>query len=159
MHESAWPAASHDVDRVVELAAAVRAEVAGERGGHMWQFADTQPVDAERVGRWLADPTTRVIVGGIDGVVLGFAVVRAVPLRDGTRLGVIDELYVERDAREVGVGEELLAAVEEWCREVGCSGVDATALPGQRATKNFFEGSGYTTRRLIMHRSLPEDAG
>jgi hypothetical protein len=36
----------------------------------------------------------------------------------------------------------------------GCSGVDATALPGNRATKNFFEESGFTARLLVMHHRL-----
>ena len=108
MHESAWAAEPHDVDRIVELAAELRAELVGERGGRVWELADTQPVDPERVHRWLADPTTHVVVGGIDGVALGFAVVHTVAMRDDTRLGVIDELYVEPGAREVGVGEEVL---------------------------------------------------
>jgi hypothetical protein len=31
-------------------------------------------------------------------------------------------------------------------------GIDAFALPGMRETKNFFEGSGFTARLLVMHR-------
>jgi GNAT superfamily N-acetyltransferase len=159
MEESAWGAGEADVDRIVELAAQLRAEVAGERGGELWDAADAELVDRGRVCAWLADPAVRVLVGGIDDVVLGFAVTRAVGLRDGTRLGVVDELYVEPDAREVGVGEALLDAVIEWCRSEDCRGIDATALPGMRATKNFFEGSSFVTRRLIMHRSLRDDHG
>ena len=42
------------------------------------------------------------------------------------------------------------------------AGVDATALPGDRLTKNFFESNGFTARLLIMHRRLDgevEEAG
>ena len=31
---------------------------------------------------------------------------------------------------------------------------DAMALPGHRATKNFFEAHGFTARALVMHRRL-----
>ncbi len=156
MEETAWGAAEADVERIVELAAQFRTELAGERGGELWQAADVEPVDAGRVRAWFADPSACVLVGGIDGAVLGFAVVRAAGLRDGTRLGVVEELYVERDAREVGVGEALLDEVMRWCRARECRGIDASALPGMRATKNFFEGSGFVARRLIMHRPLTD---
>ena len=42
----------------------------------------------------------------------------------------------------------------EWFRGRGCNGVDATALPGNRATKNFFEMSGFTARLLVMHHRM-----
>ncbi|HEY3832928.1 MAG TPA: GNAT family N-acetyltransferase [Acidimicrobiia bacterium] len=157
MEETAWGATDADIERIVELAARFRSDLAGERGGELWQAADVEPVDAGRVLAWLADPAVFVVVGGIDGAALGFAVARAVGLRDGTRLGVIDELFVEREAREVGVGEAIVDAVSRWCRAEGCRGIDATALPGMRASKNFFEGSGFVTRRLTMHHRLTDE--
>jgi len=85
---------------------------------------------------------------------VGFASARIEQLRDGTTLGVIGDLYVEPDARGVGVGEALMDALLVWASERGCQGVDATALPGDRATKNFFEGSGFTARLLVMHHRV-----
>jgi GNAT superfamily N-acetyltransferase len=159
MHESAREAGADDIERIVELGVLLRAELAVERGGELWQTADASLLGTDEVRAWLDDPGARVVVGTIDDVILGYCVVRAVALRDGTRLGVIDELFVERDAREVGVGEELIDDVTAWCTELGCRGIDATALPGQRATKNFFEGGGFVTRRLTMHRSLRQAGG
>ena len=70
---------------------------------------------------------------------------------------------MEPEGREVGVGETLVGAVLAWCREHGCEGVDATALPGHRAAKNFFEEQGFVARSLTMYRGLPaagdEDGG
>ena len=41
--------------------------------------------------------------------------------------------------------------------------MDATALPGHRAAKNFFEEQGFVARSLTMYRGLPlagdEDGG
>jgi L-amino acid N-acyltransferase YncA len=68
---------------------------------------------------------------------------------------VIDDLFVEGEAREVGVGEEMTKVVVEWCEERGCRGIDANVLPGDRATKNFFESFGFTARAITVHRRLP----
>ena len=38
-------------------------------------------------------------------------------------------------------------------------GIDATALPGNRATKNFFEAHGFTARLLVMHHALAQEGG
>ena len=96
------------------------------------------------------------MVGTIDDVVIGYALARAEVLRDGTQLGVIDDLFVEEGARAVGVGEAMIGALVEWCGERGCRGIDAMALPGHRAAKNFFEESGFTARKLVMHHVLKE---
>jgi hypothetical protein len=52
----------------------------------------------------------------------------------------------------------LVDALVEHCTVHGCVGVDATALPGHRAAKNFFETNGFTARALAMHRPLAPDA-
>jgi hypothetical protein len=49
----------------------------------------------------------------------------------------------------------MMGSLLEWFGARGCSGVDATALPGNRATKNIFEESGFTARLLVMHHRLP----
>jgi hypothetical protein len=95
-----------------------------------------------------------VIVGTIDDVVLGFGVVLVEQLRSGTKLGVITDLFVEEGAREVGVGETIAQVLVAFCVERQCVGVDAVALPGHRATKNFFEEQHFTARMLTMHRRL-----
>ena len=61
-------------------------------------------------------------------------------------------------ARDVGVGEELIGEVLRWCEQRDCIGVDALALPGNRATKNFFETFGFTARLLVLHRKLAPSA-
>ncbi len=59
---------------------------------------------------------------------------------------------MEDGARAVGVGESLIECVLAFTAEQRCVGVDALALPGHRAAKNFFEGSGFTARAIVMHR-------
>ena len=153
--EAARVATPADLPTVVQLARALRTELEPQRGGALWATREARPEPNESTLRALLDTTdARVLVGTIDGVVVGFATVEIEALRDGTRLGVIRDLFVEDGARAVGVGEALADEILAFCRSAGCVGIDAFALPGARAAKNFFERSGYTARALIMHRPL-----
>jgi GNAT superfamily N-acetyltransferase len=153
--EGSRPASADDIPRVVELAALMRAELAAMRGGAIWLERDAWPeplADAYRA--LLAREDARLFVGTIDDVVVGFSAVVVETLRSGARLGVVTDLFVELAAREVGVGEALADSLVDHCRTAGCVGVDATALPGHRAAKNFFEAHGFTARALTMHHRL-----
>ncbi len=86
-----------------------------------------------------------------DGVVMGYAVVVAPP---GAAVARLEELYVERDARTIGIGTALLESAERTAAGWGCEGLDSLALPGDRATKNFFEDHGMVTRALVVHRRV-----
>ena len=105
------------------------------------------------LARLLSDPRRRVLVGTVDDVVVGFAVGKVDPVGEAS-VGVVDGLYVDPGCREVGVGHALLHALVGWFGESGCRAVDAPALPGDRATKNFFEGVGFKARLITMHRPL-----
>ena len=75
---------------------------------------------------------------------------------DGSHLGVVDDIFVEEGARGIGVGELMMGELVSWCRARGCFGIDVMALPGHRAAKNFFEESGFTARKIVMHHRLVE---
>lgn len=152
------PATDADVPRLAELARAVIAELAPTRGGAVWKAreARAEPL-AENLGPLLDHPGHRVLVGTIDGVVMGYAVGRLERLSDGSTLGVIDDIFVEAGARGIGIGEGMINELIAWCRRAGCIGIDAMALPGHRLTKNFFEESGFSARQLVMHRPLVKE--
>ena len=153
--EGVRPATEGDVARLAELARAGIAELAPTRGGAVWAAREARPEPVEdSLAGALRDPATRVVVGTIDDVPIGYAVVRVEQLHDGSRLGVIDDIFVEEGARSVGVGEAMMGDLVGWCEAQGCSGMDAMALPGHRETKNFFEESGFTARKLVMHHRL-----
>ena len=145
MEVGAREATEHDRPAVDGLAEAAVAEQVDARGGSVWAVREA-----------VRDPGVEAttFVGTVDDAVVGFARVGVDALADGRRLGVVTQIYVERDAREVSVGEVLLDACIDWCRERGCVGVDAHALPGNRETKNFFETAGLTARLIVVHRAL-----
>ena len=158
--EAARRATGDDVATLARLAAQAVAEQAGERGGEVWAQRETRPLPAEAsLMAAIEDPCQLVVAGTIDGVVLGYGAARLERLRNDELLGVVTDLFVEPEARGVGVGEELIGEILQWCEHHGCLGVDALALPGNRDTKNFFETFGFTARALIVHRRLAPPPG
>jgi hypothetical protein len=51
----------------------------------------------------------------------------------------------------------MLETIMDQLRAMGIRHFDAIAGPGQRATKNFFEGHEFAARSLIMHHEDPLD--
>jgi GNAT superfamily N-acetyltransferase len=147
---------AHDAElaRVAELARELRHELRAERGGALWSTREARPEPLDQALAELSKRAdARVAVGTTEDALVGYGIARWETLRDGTRLGVIDEIYVELEARGVGVGELLIEYLYAFCVDAGCIGVDATALPGHRQAKNFFERAGFTARSLVMHRA------
>lgn len=151
--EAARPATPDDLAEIDRLAALARDEVRALRGGELLLRREARPEGPVPLPA-ATDPDTALIVGTIDGVVVGYGRVRAETLRDGGRLAVVEELFVEPDARGVGVGEAIMEALLAFAAGRGCCGIDAVALPGDRETKNFFERFGLTARAIVVHRRL-----
>ncbi len=155
MWEGVRPATEHDLPRLAELARQAIAELRATKGGYVWARREARPEPVEAsLADSLTDDGQVVLAGLIDTVVVGYAVARLEALHDGATIGVLDDIYVEPGAREVGVGEALLDGVLAWCRTKGCVGLDGLALPGNRETKNFFESFGMVARAIVVHRSL-----
>lgn len=160
--ETARRAAPDDLAAVADVLGRVAAEMGGQRGGDLYLVREAVrgavPGGSEaHLASVLADPAHVAVVGCYDDVVLGWAVARIEPLVDGRRLGVLDQLVVDPEAREVGIGQEMMELVLAELRAAGCVGVDAHALPGDRATKNFFESFGLKARLLTVHRSFDDE--
>ena len=153
--EPARAAEPADLPVLVGLARALRDEMRDQRGGALWTTREARPEPHEAtLQSLLARDDATVVVGTIDGTIVGYATLEIETLRDGTRLGVVGDLFVELEARAVGVGESIADLIIEFCTGAHCIGIDAYALPGARDAKNFFERSGFTARALVMHHKL-----
>lgn len=153
--ETVRSAMPEDLDDVVALAAAAVAEKQTQKGGAVWVRRESRSEPFSRsLGEALGASHHEVAVGQLDDVTVGYGVVHTETLLDGGKLGVIDDIYVEPRARELGVGELLMDHLLAWCRDQGCFGVDSLALPGDRSTKNFFESFGLVARAIVVHRPL-----
>jgi GNAT superfamily N-acetyltransferase len=151
--EASRRAGHDDVARIAELARAMRAELRAMRGGAIWAEREALAEPLNDAYEALLDRDDAcLVVGTIDDVTVGFGALVVDMLHDGARLGVVTDLFVDEGARSVGVGEAIVELLVAFCADAGCIGVDALALPGARAAKNFFEESGFTARALLMHR-------
>ena len=153
--EEARIATVDELDTIVSLAQHCLDEQRDGRGGAIWAVRETRAAPFElSLREAIYDPDQELFAGTIGGVILGYAAVRVEHLRSGEILGVVDDLIVHTDARGIGVGEALIKKAIAWCDSRGCVGIDSIALPGNRATKNFFETFGFKARLLTVHRSL-----
>lgn len=156
--EGCRPATAGDLDRIAELARVMREELTAMKGGALWAVREARPEPLEMSYRDVLDrDDAHLVVGTLDAAIVGFGTAEIETLRSGAHLGVISDLFVESDARSVGVGEALAGALVAFCTQHGCVGIDALALPGHRAAKNFFEESGFTARAIVMHRRAPTE--
>ena len=151
--EAARTPREDEIPRLAELHRLAVANAVPDRGGELFAARETA---GEPLEDWLRSRLTRggVWAGTVDDSVVGYAVADIEDLRGGVRLARIEALFVEEEARKVGVGASMMAAILEWSVVQKCTGVDAWALPGDRHTKNFFEASGFSARLLTMHYSI-----
>lgn len=153
--EGARPATPDDLDELVLLSAEAQRELAPTRGGAVYYAREARAVaDIESFRASLADGTHLVVVGTIDGVIVGYGSLHLEALRTGEQLGMVDDLFVLPEGRGVGVGEAMMDLLVAFSEAHGCIGIDAVALPGNRATKNFFETFGLVARAIVVHRSF-----
>ncbi|MCU1498278.1 MAG: acetyltransferase family protein [Acidimicrobiales bacterium] len=155
--EGARIATAADVEVVAALARQGIAELAPLRGGSVWsrREAHAEPLEgtiSDAVSG--VDPLVHAVVGTIDDAVVGYGIMHLETLHDGRALGVVSDLYVDPEARVIGIGEAMMDLLIARARQAGAVGIDAIALPGDRHTKNFFETFGLTARAIVVHKSL-----
>lgn len=138
------------------------AELRPNRGGQIWSLreAHAEPIEPVIDSYLGGDDDHRVaVVGTIDDTVIGYGLMTIEALHDGALVAMVSDLYVDPEARRVGVGEAMMDLLVEVATAAGAIGIDALALPGDRDTKNFFETFGLKARALLVHRELPGGAG
>lgn len=155
--EEARLALSGDLDAIEAVAQRVAAGLAGERGGELFlaREAGRGPLRS-RLQAAIDHDDQQVVVGCYDNVVLGWGQAVVEVLADGRRLGVIEAMAVDPEARDAGIGEAMMNLLLDQLRSAGCFGADCCALPGDRQTKNFFESFGLKARLLVVHQRFTD---
>ena len=156
--ESARAATDADLDFIAKQWEYAVAELDGPRGGALLAGSLYREDPSESLRSAFEDPDRLLVVGTLDDVPVGFA--SAFCDRDRREpVAVIEIIYVEPPARQVGVAESIVQVVMEWSAKRRCVGVDAPALPGSRSAKAFFEDNGFVARLLVMHHPLGGSKG
>ena len=155
MEVSARRARTDDLPMLVSLYGQLEVEMTTLHP--MWPLADglSEPIDVAFADA-LADQDTLIYLGLIDGYPLGFLIARVedlLPQAKGERVGSIRLVFVDADAREVGIGESMREMALGELRARGLRRFDAHVLPGHRLVKNFFEAGGFSARSIVMHHA------
>lgn len=141
VHEAVRALTAADIPEVAALEREARHAMRDQRGGAA-RLAEVAPADWEAaIGRaW---------VGTIDDVVVGYL---ELELRGA--VADVRQVYVHPEARELGLGDELLATAAAAARDAGCTVLEGTALPGDRDTKNLYERAGIVARKIVVSTPL-----
>lgn len=141
-------AVDSDSSACVDIDRDARRDLVDHRGGEAW-LAEHRPLS--ELPEWWAHSFVAVI----DGVVVGFLVGRIDDTARG-RVFRIDRVYVLADARELGCGDDLVAAAMARATDENCRFLEAVALPGDRDTKNLYERAGVTARSITVSKRLSD---
>jgi GNAT superfamily N-acetyltransferase len=150
-------AAIDDAAVLGELEATARDEVGDVRGGARW--LETHPPIGDG---WLTAVRERTVFVAViadsppdgkgDDAVVGYLVADLVA--DPLPVARVDQVYVMADARDLGFGDALVAAVMDWGRGAGAELIEAETLPGDRNLKNLYERARVTARLITVSKRL-----
>jgi len=97
----------------------------------------------------------RLLVAEHEGRIAGFLnlSIRRTCLHSGPS-GLIDEVVVGKAYRRTGVAGTLLEAAIEECRQLGCSEIEVSTEPENKAALSFYESIGFERRGLLLELEL-----
>ena len=146
--ESVRPLVDLDATVVDQLQHSARAEAASYKGGAL--YAAENPV----VSDWTRLPANEgAFVACLDAHVVGY-----LHFRIERNTAKVVAVWVQPEARELGLGDALIEATVAHAVASGCTAIEGTALPGDRLTKNLYERAGITARKITVWRSLSDPA-
>ena len=96
--------------------------------------------------------STLSYVAVVGDTVLGSLSVAIGPSKRAT----ISHVYVERDAREIGLGDSLLSFAMRDLESRDITYLAASAQPGDRSLKNLYERHGLVAQTILVGRSLSD---
>ena len=155
MEESVRVAELSDREVLRSLAAEARVELSNKRGGDVVERLDPHRADSRaEIVSAVEDPAATQRMGDIDGTPVGYGLMTLRTVVDGSLHATVEEIFVLPEARSVGVGEAIIETLLADASERGAAAIQSMALPGDRATKNFFESQGMVARSILVHRWL-----
>ena len=138
-----------DTSAIIDLELEARIEIASFRGHELLLKAN------EFIGANWASTTSSnfslVLVAESSGQIVGYA---KGDINSESECCVVNHIFVDRMARQIGIGAGLISEIARIAKSRGCTTLDALALPGDRKMKNLYERVGMPARLLIASRTL-----
>lgn len=97
-------------------------------------------------------PSSRTVcfVAGVGTTVFGSIELS----QNSTDSWAITHVFVEKDAREIGIGDALVQYAMAFLQDEKATWIAGQAQPGDRALKNLFERHGLVAQTILVGRSL-----
>jgi GNAT superfamily N-acetyltransferase len=100
---------------------------------------------SRRLGYWLRDRASQILLAVCDSTVIGCLSLHAVPYLERTgRWARIESFIIDEAARGGGAGTILLGAAEELAREWGCLTMEVTSSRTREDAHAFYRKSGFS---------------
>lgn len=144
-------ASESDCEVLEVLESEARANLDHFRGGI--RLGDEFELVGKRWASVIADSSTNTFVAGVDETVMGYLAAKLSQTKSG-KIATIEQVFVTKDARNIGIGDALVSATIAWARTESLVALDGFALPGDRETKNLFERSGLVARLITVTTDL-----
>ncbi len=103
----------------------------------------------------LGEPSNYMLVARDSDEILGFInfTTRKTVMHPGPS-GLIDEMVVRESSRGLGVGKQLIRAVADKCREIGCSEVEVSTETSNADARRFYKSCGFDEEAVLLEMEL-----
>jgi GNAT superfamily N-acetyltransferase len=143
------PAQSWDIPRMSELLA--------ELFSIESDFSPNMEKQVHGLGALIADLSGRtlVLVAVNDGMVIGMATVQTlVSTAEGGRVGLIEDVIVDKKHRRTGIGTLLLQGIVDWSRKARLKRLQLLADLDNKPAVDFYSSQGWISTRLGCMRLM-----
>jgi ribosomal protein S18 acetylase RimI-like enzyme len=86
-----------------------------------------------------------------DGSIVGVSTLAVFPIPTAIR-GWVEDVIVDQESNNQGIGRMLLDAMVERAQEIGCKTVDLTSRPGREAANHLYRKAGFEVRETNVYR-------
>jgi GNAT superfamily N-acetyltransferase len=120
-------------------------------------FAPDGKNQARGLGMLVNDPTgtSFALVAVREGRVIAMATVQTlISTAEGGRVGLVEDVVVDRDFRGQGIGTRLLDGITIWSREQGLKRLQLLADAANMPALDFYKNRRWNTTRLICLRKM-----
>jgi ribosomal protein S18 acetylase RimI-like enzyme len=142
------PARSEDIPRMCELLAELFSIEA--------DFTPNVEKQVHGLRALIADPSgkTLVLAAVSNGNVIGMATVQTlISTAEGGRVGLIEDVIVDRNHRRMGIGTLLLQGIVDWSKKARLKRLQLLADLDNQPALDFYSSQGLNQTRLICLRT------
>lgn len=109
------------------------------------------PLSRSRIESVLSSASTRIIVAGLDGRIVGMALLCVCTTLAG-EFGLVEEVAVDEFARGNHVGVKIMVTLLETAERLGLDFVELTSRPAREAANGLYLSLGFELRQTNVYR-------